>query len=154
MAAELAAGFLEIMRSDVCHETVLYQLDAECGCLDNRPRSGSRSAPSAAARRFNSYALTSPQSRAELSRHFLNRAIAADDAGLSRRSRRAAGQTPGGMRAPVRKQCYFAIGQDFDFADNSAPPAMLAVSATAGTKRVASNSQRISVFQGFDWSVQ
>src|SRR5579864_719411 len=91
-------------------------------------------APTAAARRLNCNSLSFAQTRAELSRHLLDRAIVARDESLSRRAVRGSSQSPRAARAPVCKQSHLAIDENFDLTNDAVSTAIFSFPAAFGTQ--------------------
>src|SRR5258708_21380885 len=125
MTAELALGFVEIVRCKIGGN--LTSLEAIL------LRSGM--SPTAAAGGFDADTLTFFQTSTELSRHPFGQTVFADDRGLPRCARLAAGQTPWPAGAAVCQQSYIAVCQHFNLTHDAIATAMFPGSPPIPPKR-------------------
>jgi hypothetical protein len=89
--------------------------------------------PPAAAGTLNPDALAWAQSHVEFTRQFFYRTVPPDHGCVPRRAVGSSSKPPGTTQAPVGKKCDFGVSQNFDFAHDAVPAAVLALASAAGS---------------------
>jgi hypothetical protein len=72
----------------------------------------------------------------------------------ARRAVLASAQSPGATRTAVGEQGDFGVSQDFDFADDTIPAPVFALTTAAAPQLVLPHAQRIGILQRLCWGVQ